>query len=361
MRLSPLLLSLTLGVSFAAFSMQDVQAGPNCDRKPDHHSCSGGGGDGGGGDTDYTGPDLSFPDPYTAPSTYYGWMHQDVGLAHSLGYIGATSHLIIVDDHLTKSGIDGNLDGGNAENNGHGFFTSQQAHLVAPGASRDDVHWDETNEISTYFSGTASLNVINMSYGQYGRARLRPNRVSLGTLGNSIVNEAKSGTGVFAKAAGNTWGGTVDGIATMIDSNGNFVDVQDYMNLKLIGAEGALFVGALDGNGTDTAPASIADYSTIAGGNSRVQNMFLVVGVDSSAMGGLAGTSFAAPIVSGYAAIIGDKFKTNLNGVANPGALVVDQLLLTARKDTILNYSASVHGMGEADLSRALAPANIPY
>jgi hypothetical protein len=34
-------------------------------------------------------------------------------------------------------------------------------------------------------------------------------------------------------------------------------------------------------------------------------------------------------------------------------------LLKTARKDTLLNYNAATFGMGEASLSRALAPLSI--
>ena len=368
MRMQPLLLSLAIGAGFFAFSAFEAAAGPDCTRKPDHWSCNGVDNpddeseSNTGGQDNYTGPDLTFDDypNYTRPGSYQDWMHADVGLAHYLGFTGTKSHLIIVDDHVTGSGISGNLDG-TTHDEGHGFFTSLQARLVAPGASHDDVHWDQTAPITNYYLGTAAVNVVNMSYGQYASAGYDPSLVDLGSLSDSIIAEAQAGTGVFVKAAGNTSGGTVDGTARLRLGSPRPVTVQDYLNLQLIGAEGALFVGALDGNGTAEAPASIASYSTIAGGNELVQNMFLVAGVDSSAMGGLAGTSFAAPIVSGYAAIIGDKFEANLSGLVNPGALVVDQLLATARKDTILNYSASVHGMGEADLSRALAPDKIPY
>jgi subtilisin family serine protease len=70
-------------------------------------------------------------------------------------------------------------------------------------------------------------------------------------------------------------------------------------------------------------------------------------------MTGLAGTSFAAPIVSGYAAIIGSKFRT-----ATP-TQITNQLLTTARQDTIANYNAAMHGRGEASLARALSPVTI--
>jgi subtilisin family serine protease len=65
------------------------------------------------------------------------------------------------------------------------------------------------------------------------------------------------------------------------------------------------------------------------------------------------GTSFAAPIVSGYAAIVGSKF-TSASATA-----VANQLLNTARTDTVTGYHASIYGRGEASLTRALAPASI--
>jgi subtilisin family serine protease len=76
------------------------------------------------------------------------------------------------------------------------------------------------------------------------------------------------------------------------------------------------------------------------------------VGVDESKMK-MEGTSFAAPIVAGYAAVLGSKFTS-----ATPDQ-IVDQLLSTARRDTISNYSVSVHGQGEASLYRALAPSSL--
>jgi subtilisin family serine protease len=68
---------------------------------------------------------------------------------------------------------------------------------------------------------------------------------------------------------------------------------------------------------------------------------------------GIADTSFAAPIISAYGAIIGSKFTS-----ATPTQITL-QLLNTARTDTLKNYSASVYGNGEASLSRALEPISI--
>jgi subtilisin family serine protease len=82
------------------------------------------------------------------------------------------------------------------------------------------------------------------------------------------------------------------------------------------------------------------------------QRNVLVVGVVESAA--LArGTSFAAPIIAGYAAILGSKFTT-----ANATA-VTNQLFDTARTDTVVGYNPATYGRGEASISRALAPSSI--
>lgn len=83
-----------------------------------------------------------------------------------------------------------------------------------------------------------------------------------------------------------------------------------------------------------------------------MQKQFLVVGVEGSKTGRY-GTSYAAPIVSGYGAILGSKF---INASASK---IVNQLLSTARQDTIAGYNVAVHGRGEASIYRALAPVSI--
>ncbi len=126
----------------------------------------------------------------------------------------------------------------------------------------------------------------------------------------------------------------------------------DLLSRDLIGAQSVIFVGALSSNGTTKDRASLASYSNFAGATTAVQEQFLVVGVNSSATG-LSGTSFAAPIVSGYAAIVKSKF----TGASH--TQIATRLLDTARRDTIAGYNPAVHGQGEASLSRALAPAKL--
>ncbi|TGU20811.1 S8/S53 family peptidase, partial [Mesorhizobium sp. M4B.F.Ca.ET.150.01.1.1] len=104
-----------------------------------------------------------------------------------------------------------------------------------------------------------------------------------------------------------------------------------------IGKPTAIFVGALSSNGTTTNKAQLAWYSDYAGSNALVQSHFLVVGVEGDKTG-LYGTSFAAPIISGYAAIIGSKFTS-----ATP-VQITNDLLNTARTDTLVNYNPAVYG-----------------
>ena len=124
------------------------------------------------------------------------------------------------------------------------------------------------------------------------------------------------------------------------------------MNHGLLGSQSGLYVGALSSNGSTDALASMASYSNFAGADTSVQDRFLVVGVEGDKTG-LYGTSFAAPVVAGYASILGSKFSTS------DAAAISQQLLDTARTDTISGYDVSIHGQGEASLSRALAPTTI--
>lgn len=147
----------------------------------------------------------------------------------------------------------------------------------------------------------------------------------------------------MSKAAGN------DSVAVGSgNGSGNF----DYLNAALIGTQSTIFVGALDRNGNTANKASLAWYSNYAGIDATVQNQFLVVGVEGNKTN-LYGTSFGAPIISGYASVLGSKFTS-----ASP-THIVDRLLDTARTDTIQGYDARLHGRGEASISRALAPAAI--
>jgi len=175
-------------------------------------------------------------------------------------------------------------------------------------------------------------------------AYMGPDNLSVGSFNPSVA--------VIAKSAGN------DSIDAQYEPL-NFWLSQDSGILSRL-----LIVGALTGIGTTSDPVSLASYSNTAGINTTIQERFLVesgvspFGSVADAYNGVAltsgnGTSYAAPRVAAYAAIVHQKFP-NLTA---PNT--ADILLATARYDTLTCYpncDKSVYGQGEASLSRALAP-----
>jgi subtilisin family serine protease len=271
--------------------------------------------------------------------TAQAWMSTDVKSAWSQGYKGQGTTITVIDDFTSTSKFSGNL-GTGTKNQRHGDFTLLEASMVAPSANVRAMDFGNTGRVGLASSG---LNILNASYGMYAVNGYANNQIGWSAREASIISYARTGAAVVVKAAGN------DSIAvTGVSSAGT----ADYLNRALVGAQSAIFVGALSRNGSELAKASMASYSNTAGSDTSVQNNFLVVGVDSSTTG-IQGTSFAAPIVSGYAAILGSKFtKASATQITN-------QLLNTARTDTIANYNAATYGRGEASLSRALSPVAI--
>lgn len=266
------------------------------------------------------------------------WMSPEVGTAWNQGFRGQGVTITVVDDFSSGSLISGNL-GTSNQRLRHGQWTAMEAKMVAPLANVVN----KDHRTGTAVALHRGLNVINLSYGMMAAAGLTTNQIRWAPQETSIINHARSGSAVIAKAAGN------DGIAVL---GRNARGQSDYLNLALKGTPTAIYVGALSSNGTTAAPASMAWYSNTAGTDPTIQRNFLVVGVEGHKTG-LYGTSFAAPVVAGYAAILGSKFRT-----ATPTA-ITNQLLNTARQDTVQGYNAAVHGRGEASLTRALAPVTI--
>lgn len=263
------------------------------------------------------------------------WMNTDVGGAWKQGFQGQGTTITVVDDFSSTTKYTGIMNGTSKSQN-HGAWTSEEASLIAPSATIKSV--DYTTSKSPVALNTG-LNVFNASYGLYATKGYSVSQINFGSLHNSVIDNAKNGTAVVVKAAGNN----------AVPINGVYNNNQDYLNLALKGTASAIYVGALNKNGSPSSLASLASYSNTAGTDVTMQNRYLTVGVEGSKTG-LHGTSFAAPIVSGYAAILGSKFTT-----AKP-TQIANQLLATARTDTIMGYKASIHGRGEASLSRALAP-----
>jgi subtilisin family serine protease len=268
---------------------------------------------------------------------FRSWMSPEVAHAWNKGYTGVGTTMTFVDDFNSSSRFYGNL-GSGTQLLRHGEWTRLEGSMVAPGAS---IASRDFNTRTTVPLG-AGLNVINMSYGMYAASKYSLNQIGWSAQESSLISYA-GGRAIIVKAAGNdsiNIGG--------VNSKGQ----RDYLNLSLVGKPTAIFVGALNRNGTSSAPASLASYSNTPGANTTIQNQFVVVGVETNKTG-LAGTSFAAPVIAGYSAIIGNKFRN-----ATP-TQITNQLLTTARKDTLTNFNAATYGRGEASLTRALAPVSI--
>jgi hypothetical protein len=302
---------------------------------------------------------------------------QDVLDAWNNGWTGKGINILMVDDY---PGI-----GGNCGSNCHGVKTMMITDMVAIGATKfllDNgtdgttilgVFRDMTN---TTVNSSKSINVVNASFGTnyigngftsfYGDTPTDSEINSLLSLQQpmitaftnffsgttSVSNISNVSAAVIVKSAGN------DGI----DANYEKF-VSSYANNASITSR-LLIVGALNKDGTVSNKATIENYSNTAGANNVIANRFLVangntpygsnaVSINGWIQSSERGTSYAAPRVAGYAAIIQQKFP-GLNA-ANTSNIILD----TARYDTLTCYPScdtSIYGKGEASLSRALAP-----
>jgi subtilisin family serine protease len=277
--------------------------------------------------------------PVVTSPKLQSWMSGEIAEAWSSGYRGQGTTLTVVDDFSSRNYYAGNL-GTGSQSLRHGEWTRLESSMIATSSTVASHDFASGRTVALARTG---LNVVNLSYGMMAKSGYSVSQIGWSAQENSLITYARNGNAVIAKAAGNdavAIGGT--------NRSGN----TDYLNLALAGTRSAIFVGALDRNGTVTNRANLASYSNFAGSDPTVQSQFLTVGVRGD-LTGLYGTSFAAPVVSGYAAVLGSKFTT-----ATP-TQITNRLLTTARTDTINNYSAAVHGRGEASISRALAPSSI--
>ena len=305
--------------------------------------------------------------------------HQDVLDAWNNGWTGK-GVTILMEDYL---------DGTYAS---HGMTTTILANRYAIGSSiygfnvRTDLgmyNWDGTVASP---SGMVNVGVINASWGGNLAA-------IIGHAGPWTVSELASAATSFtanSNIAINRYTGVTnytnfnltDAVITKAAGNdGAFGLSADKDPLVKALAENAsinsrlLVVGALNYAGSVGMPATISSYSNTAGAVSGVQSRFLVasgttpfqtgdialngVAVSGSTLGpdgqtlGNVGTSYAAPRVAGYVAIVRSKFP-NLDAIKT-SSIMLD----TARYDTLTCYpscSVNIYGAGEASLSRALAP-----
>jgi hypothetical protein len=301
---------------------------------------------------------------------------QDVLDAWNNGWTGKGINILMVDNYPVLGGTCVNC---------HGVITMMITDLIAIGATKFALDYETAGTTiigaardiaNTTLNSSKSINVVNASFGTnyigngftsfYGdiptdseiNSLLSSQQPMITAWTNffsgttSVSNISNVSAAVIVKSAGN------DGI----DANYEKF-VSSYANNASITSR-LLIVGSLNKDGTVSNKATIADYSNKAGANNVIANRFLVANGNTPyesnavAINGWiqlsgAGTSYAAPRVAGYAAIVQQKFP-GLNA-ANTSNIILD----TARYDTLTCYPScdtSIYGKGEASLSRALAP-----
>jgi hypothetical protein len=304
----------------------------------------------------------------------------DVLAAWNNGWTGKGLNILVIDSYANKGACTF------ANGNCHGVITMMNTDLIAPGASKYGLDFAFT----TNFTGTAfdmngtnlvsskSINVVNMSWlftAPVGNWNCNNGACTAPTTlvyNNGIAATATAHSNLVNVLNGVT---SVTNLSNLLGSvitssagNDNLDTKYNLTALALSGnasvASRLLIVGALDKNGTVASKATIATYSNYAGANTAISDRFVTaygnmpwttgsVKINGSNFGVEQGTSFAAPLVAGYAAVVMQKFP-NLSATSTSN-IILD----TARTDTLScspNCDPAIYGKGEASLSRALAP-----
>lgn len=276
----------------------------------------------------------------------------------------------------------------------HGVITGLLAYRYAPGANfygldfvanpyATDVFFNQLNSYQTgSYGNNIKLGVVNQSYtanlpdliqrsqsssSPWTTIELLQARTNYAGSAVSTINRMKDAgvsgqltqfkfsDAVITKAAGN------DRILSEQEPLNWFLSKDSNINPRL------LIVGALNQAGSLSSPAEIASYSNTAGIDPDVSSRFLMasgttpfysgqVAINGNNVNQSDGTSFAAPRIAGYVAIVRSKFP-NLNA-SQTASIMLD----TARYDTLAcsksatGCDKAIYGKGEASLSRALAP-----
>jgi hypothetical protein len=286
---------------------------------------------------------------FTTPS-------EDVLAAWNNGWTGFGKNILTVDTY--KNAANCNPFSFDNLSNCHGITTALISGLTTAIGATPYLLDNSGTESIRNFDGTVatpvSMNVVNLSYTYIGADAQFYSNITTSFLESNYQGFDLSNA-VITKAAGNT----------SVTSNNDIFSktLADNSNT----AARLLIVGAVDGNGSPSSRVDIAAYSNTAGTYAPVANRFVLANGNAPwTTGGVymngwsipgppinVGTSYAAPLVAGYAAIVQQKFP-GLNA-ANTSNIILD----TARYDTLTCYpscNTSIYGKGEASLSRALAP-----
>ena len=272
----------------------------------------------------------------------------------------------------------------------HGAVTTLLANRYAVGATYYGFNFStnlgvyNSNGTVAQPSSIVNIGVVNASYGANLSALIGHNRPwtdsELATAATAFNSSAQNVVGRHTGSVGFANFNYTDAVIVKAAGNDSIVANQEPL-VKALASNTLinprlLVVGAITKAGFTNSPATISNYSNTAGADNSVVSRFLVAsgttpfGTGDVALNGIpidattsvdpngvnlgaVGTSYAAPRVSGYVAIVRDKFP-NLDAVKT-ASIMLD----TARYDTLTCYpncDPSIYGKGEVSLSRALAP-----
>lgn len=185
------------------------------------------------------------------------------------------------------------------------------------------------------------LKVVNLSIGNT-QNNIATNTATYDTQ-LAYANSSTTPDAVFVKAAGNS--SCVVSSTNCDPMNAVFHNSAPFKNKSIL-------VGALTQSG-----GQIANYSNTAG---AYADRFVVAdgrGIQEIDGTYAQGTSFAAPRVSGYAAIVRQKFP-NLNA-ASTANIILDTAMWNPAWGNKSPTTQATYGQGEASLGRALAPVGL--
>lgn len=305
----------------------------------------------------------------------------DVLAAWNSGWTGAGKNITLLDSYANIASCD---DTAGTNNECHGLHTMLITGLIAPYANLSGLDLNlnsvgKAGNTGSDLSTPVNTHVINMS------------------LGFTPCNNGCGGSPTSAdfSTLTSTSSGWNNNVVALLNTTSNGFNISNMVNAVVVKSAGnayqdakydtttaalvanasiasrLLIVGALDRNGTTASKANIDTligttryYSNYAGTNAAISDRFVFAyGRDpyssySVAFNGKGspvgqGTSFSAPVVAGYAAVVMQKFP-NLDAIKT-SSIILD----TARYDTLTCFPTcdpTVWGRGEASLSRALAP-----
>ena len=305
----------------------------------------------------------------------------DVLAAWNAGWTGNGKNVLLIDSYADRAGCTF------ANGNCHGIMTMMNVDMNAPGTAKFGLDFTQSGGVATAtaikgsdggnLAAATNINVANLSF-------TANNSWNCNNGCGTVPSDATYNAGITAAAQYNSaWVNLLNGSYSVTNlsnltnavitkaAGNNALDAKyDTLTLALINnastASRMLVVGALNQTGTTSSKATIASYSNYAGTTTAISDRFVVangympfstngVSINGSNITASAeqGTSFAAPVVAGYAAVVMQKFP-NLSA-GNTSNIILD----TARTDTLTcspNCDPAIYGKGEASLSRALAP-----